>query len=171
VKLLARLLPAGEDCCLYPCPSGRLSADIRARRQNCHPYSKPMSSRDDMGAESWVVIGGAYTEFEGFLVVHHKTTGFLGWFTKPRLKNRRQRFNNIGPVWPVGTGLTSEEYWSNWCAMTQSRFLEAEAMRSRCVSSTSKIPDCIFAHRLDRCSSTVRLVKPTGQTSAPRRPD
>jgi hypothetical protein len=31
-----------------------------------------------MGAESLVVIGGGYTEFAGFLVVHQKTTGFLG---------------------------------------------------------------------------------------------
>jgi hypothetical protein len=36
-------------------------------------------------------------------------------------------------------------------------------MRSRCVSSTSKIPDCVVAHRSVRCSSPVRPV-PTGQT-------
>jgi hypothetical protein len=31
-----------------------------------------------MGAESRVAIGGGYTEFTGFPVVHQKTTGFLG---------------------------------------------------------------------------------------------
>jgi hypothetical protein len=29
---------AGGFCCPYPCPSGRVSADTRARGQNCHPY-------------------------------------------------------------------------------------------------------------------------------------
>jgi hypothetical protein len=41
--------------------------------------SKPRSSRDYVGAESWVEIGRGYTEFAGFPVVHQKTTGFLGW--------------------------------------------------------------------------------------------
>jgi hypothetical protein len=36
-------------------------------------------------------------------------------------------------------------------------------MRSRRVSSASKIPDCVVAHRSDRCFSPVRPV-PTGQT-------
>jgi hypothetical protein len=31
-----------------------------------------------VGAESRVVIGGGYTEFEGFPVVHQKTTRFFG---------------------------------------------------------------------------------------------
>jgi hypothetical protein len=53
--------------------------------------SKPRSSREYVGAESWVVIGGGYTKFAGFPVVHQKTTRFLGWSTKPRLKNRRRR--------------------------------------------------------------------------------
>jgi hypothetical protein len=51
--------------------------------------SKPRSSWDYVGAQSWVEIGGGYTEFPGFAVVHHKTTGLLGWTTKPRLKTRR----------------------------------------------------------------------------------
>jgi hypothetical protein len=51
--------------------------------------SKPRSSRDYVGAESWVVIGGGYTEFAGFAVVHQKTTGLLSWATKPRPKTRR----------------------------------------------------------------------------------
>jgi hypothetical protein len=51
--------------------------------------SKPRSSRDYVGAESWVEIGGGYTEFAGFAVVHQKTTGLLGWATKPRPKTRR----------------------------------------------------------------------------------
>jgi hypothetical protein len=51
--------------------------------------SKLRSSRDYVGAESWVEIGGGYTEFAGFAVVHQKTTGLLGWATKPRPKTRR----------------------------------------------------------------------------------
>jgi hypothetical protein len=63
--------------------------------------SKPRLSRDYVGDESWVVIGGGYTEFTGFPVVHQKTTWFLGWSTKPWPKNRRRRCSSIGPVWPV----------------------------------------------------------------------
>jgi hypothetical protein len=51
--------------------------------------SKSRSSRDYVGAESWVAIGRGYTEFAGFAVVHQKTTGLLGWATKPRPKTRR----------------------------------------------------------------------------------
>jgi hypothetical protein len=51
--------------------------------------SKPRSSRDYVGAESWVQIGGGYTEFVGFAVVHQKTTGLLGWATKLMPKTRR----------------------------------------------------------------------------------
>jgi hypothetical protein len=40
----------------------------------------------------------------------------------------------------------------------------AQAMRSRRLSSASKSPDCVVAHRSDRCSSLVRPVVPTGQT-------
>jgi hypothetical protein len=39
---------------------------------------KPRLSRDYVGAESLVVIGGGYTKFAGFPMVHQKTTGFLG---------------------------------------------------------------------------------------------
>jgi hypothetical protein len=63
--------------------------------------SKRRSSRDYVGAESWVVIGGGYTEFTGFPLVHQKTTRFLGWFTKPRPKNRRRRCSSIWLIWPV----------------------------------------------------------------------
>jgi hypothetical protein len=51
--------------------------------------SKPRSSRDYVGAESWVEIGGGYTEFVGFPV--QKTIGFLGWSTKPRPKTEVQQ--------------------------------------------------------------------------------
>jgi hypothetical protein len=51
--------------------------------------SKPRSSRDNVGAESWLVIGGGYTEFAGFAVVHQKTTRLLGWATKPIPKTRQ----------------------------------------------------------------------------------
>jgi hypothetical protein len=82
--------------------------------------STPRSCRDYVGAESWVAIGGGYIEFAGFPVVHQKTTGFLGWSTKPRPKNRRRRCSSIRPVWPVGTGLTGEVHRSDRCATTQS---------------------------------------------------
>jgi hypothetical protein len=36
-----------------------------------------------------VVIGGGYTEFAGFAVVHQKTTWLLGCATKPKSKARR----------------------------------------------------------------------------------
>jgi hypothetical protein len=92
--------------------------------------SKLRSSRDYVGAESWVAIGGGYTDFAGFPVVHQKTTGFLGWSTKPRPKNRRQRFNSSRAVWPVGlTGLTGEEHRSDQYATTQSGDFEAEDTR------------------------------------------
>jgi hypothetical protein len=38
------------------------------------------------------------------------------------------------------------------------------------VSSASKIPDCVVAHRLDQCSSPIRPV-PTGQTGQTHRSD
>jgi hypothetical protein len=91
--------------------------------------SKPRSSRDYVGAESWVVISVGYTEFAGFPVVYQKTTGFLGWSTKPRPKNRRRRCSSITPVWPVGTCLTGEEHQSDRCATTQSGDFEAEDTR------------------------------------------
>jgi hypothetical protein len=49
-----------------------------------------------------VAIGGGYTEFAGFAVVHQKTTRLLGLATKPRLRTRRGgaatqgRFNHPG---------------------------------------------------------------------------
>jgi hypothetical protein len=45
-----------------------------------------------------------------------------------------------------------------------------QALRSRCVSSASKSPDCVIAHRSDRCSSPVRSV-PTDQTGQTRQSD
>jgi hypothetical protein len=69
--------------------------------------TKPRSSRDYVGAKSWMEIGGGYTEFVGFPVVHQKTTGFLGCSTKPRPENRRRRCSSTRPVWLVGlTSLT-----------------------------------------------------------------
>jgi hypothetical protein len=94
--------------------------------------SKPRSIRDYVGAESCVAIGGGYTEFVGFPVVHQKTTWFLGWSTKPRPKNRRRGCSisrQVWPVWPAGTGLTGEEHWSDRCAMTRSENFEAEDTR------------------------------------------
>jgi hypothetical protein len=82
--------------------------------------SKPRSSRDYVGSESWVEIGGGYTEFAGFLVVYQKPT------VDPRSQDRRRRCSNIGPVWPVGTGLTGEEQRSDQCAVMQSGDFEAK---------------------------------------------
>jgi hypothetical protein len=53
---------------------------------------------------------------------------------------------------------------SDGCPATATYLASTQALRSRHVSSTSKIPDCVVAHRLDRCSSPVRPVRPTGQT-------
>jgi hypothetical protein len=60
--------------------------------------SKPRLSRDYVGAESWVANGGGYTEFAEFPVVQQKTTGFLGWSTKPRPKNWRRCCSSARPV-------------------------------------------------------------------------
>jgi hypothetical protein len=89
--------------------------------------SKPRSSRDCVGAESWVVIGGGYTEFAGFPVLHQKITGFLGWSTKTRPKNRRRKCNSIEPIWPVGTGLTGEEQRCRGSLTAGSKFLGLRA--------------------------------------------
>jgi hypothetical protein len=79
--------------------------------------SKPRSNRDYVGAESWVAIGGGYTKFAGFPVVHQKTIRFLGWSTKPRPKNRRRSCSSIGPVWSVYlTGLTDGYRFDRWGA-------------------------------------------------------
>jgi hypothetical protein len=53
---------------------------------------------------------------------------------------------------------------SDGCPATAPCLASMQAMRSRRVSSTSKIPDCVVAHRSDQCSSPVKPV-PTGQTS------
>jgi hypothetical protein len=68
--------------------------------------SKPRSSWDYVGAESWVAIGGGYTEFAGFPVVHqnnrvpwliHKAkTEARAWLSG---QNRPDRFGES--VWPV----------------------------------------------------------------------
>jgi hypothetical protein len=57
---------------------------------------------------------------------------------------------------------------SNGCPAIATCLASMQALRSRRVSSASKIPDCVVTHRSDRCSSPVR---PTGQTGAPRQSD
>jgi hypothetical protein len=58
---------------------------------------------------------------------------------------------------------------SDGCPATAPCVASTQAMRSRRVSSASKSPDYVVAHRSDRCSSpvrpvpTVRPVRPTGQ--------
>jgi hypothetical protein len=59
---------------------------------------------------------------------------------------------------------------SDGCPATAPCLASTQAMRSRRVSSASKIPDCVVAHRSDRCSSMVRPV-PTGQTGRTHRSD
>jgi hypothetical protein len=71
----------------------------RSRGRFLGRASKPRSSRNFVGAESWVVIGGGYTEFAGFPVVHEKTTGFLGWSTKPWPKTGEQQHQAGGSDW------------------------------------------------------------------------
>jgi hypothetical protein len=71
---------------------GRMVATIA--RQSCGRFqgwaSKPRSSRDNVGAESWVEIGGMlHQNSAGFAMVHHKTTGLLSWAKKLRSKTRR----------------------------------------------------------------------------------
>jgi hypothetical protein len=101
--------------------AGRMAA--RTIGRSCGRFlgwaSKSRSSRDYVGAESWVAIGGGYNEFAAFAVVHQKTTGLLCWSTKPRLKTRwggagtqagstaqegrldcQGRSNRQGAVWP-----------------------------------------------------------------------
>jgi hypothetical protein len=74
--------------------------------------TKPGSSGDDVGPESWVAISGGYTEFAGFPLVHQETTGFLFLSTKPRPKNRRRCCSSSRPVWPVGlTGGYRSDWW------------------------------------------------------------
>jgi hypothetical protein len=51
---------------------------------------------------------------------------------------------------------------SDGCPATAPCLASTQAMRSRRVSSASKSPDCVVAHRSDRRSSLVRPV-PTGQ--------
>jgi hypothetical protein len=85
----------------------------RSQEQFLGWASKPRSSWDFVGAESWMVIRGGYTEFAGFPVVHQKTNGFLGWPTKPRPKTGG---SSAGP-WRLSkfavTGHSSD------CAMTK----------------------------------------------------
>jgi hypothetical protein len=50
---------------------------------------------------------------------------------------------------------------SDGCPATATCLASTQALRSRRVSSASKIPDYVVAHRSDRCSSPVRPV-PTG---------
>jgi hypothetical protein len=59
---------------------------------------------------------------------------------------------------------------SDGCPTTAPCVASTQTMRSRRVSSTSKSPDCVVAHRSDRCSSPVRPV-PTGQTGQTHRSD
>jgi hypothetical protein len=59
---------------------------------------------------------------------------------------------------------------SDGCLATATCLASTQALRSRRVSSASKIPDCVVAHRSDRCSSPVRPV-PTGQTGRTQRSD
>jgi hypothetical protein len=82
--------------------------------------SKPRSSQSFVGAESWVVIGGGYTELVGFPVVHQKTTRFLSWSTKPRPKTGEQQHQ---------VGLTSGFDRSDRCATTRSGCFEVENTR------------------------------------------
>jgi hypothetical protein len=56
------------------------------------------------------------------------------------------------------------------CPATAPCLVSTQTMRSGRVSFTSKIPDCVVAHRSDQCSSPVRPV-PTGHTGQTHRLD
>jgi hypothetical protein len=103
--------------------AGRMVARIagRSRGRFLGRASKPRSSRDYVGAESWVAIGGAYTEFAGFAVVHQKTTGLLGWATKLRPKTRR------GGAATQVSSTAQGAVWLPWSLL--SRSFEAEDTR------------------------------------------
>jgi hypothetical protein len=59
---------------------------------------------------------------------------------------------------------------SDGCPAIAPCLASTQAMRSRRVSSTSKSPDCVVAHRSDRYSTPVRPV-PTGPTGQTHRSD
>jgi hypothetical protein len=59
---------------------------------------------------------------------------------------------------------------SHGCPATATCLASTQALRSQHVSSASKIPDCVIAHRSDWCSSPVRPV-PTGKPGQTHRSD
>jgi hypothetical protein len=59
---------------------------------------------------------------------------------------------------------------SDGCPAIATCLASTQALRSRRVSSASKIPDGVVAHRSDRCSLPVRQV-PTGQTGQTHQSD
>jgi hypothetical protein len=63
-----------------------------------------------------------------------------------------------------------KSFLSDGCPATATYLASTQAFRSRRVSSASKIPECVVAHRSDRCSTPVRPV-PTGQTNQTHRSD
>jgi hypothetical protein len=70
-------------------------------------------------------------------VVHQKTTGFLGWSTKPRPKNRRRCSSSSRPVWPVGlTGLTGES--DRWVPVWPVRSTDLTGVRQRSPESSKR---------------------------------
>jgi hypothetical protein len=135
-------------------PAGSSAGRIVARtaRWSCGRFlgwaSKPRPSRDYMGAESWVEIGGGYTEFSGFPVVHQKTTWFLGWSTKPRPKTK-----NRGAT----TSDRSDRY-----ATTQFGDFEAEDTRRDHKA-------CVEAKQVYGCWASVRWCEDNDSLSALRR--
>jgi hypothetical protein len=69
---------------------------------------------------------GGHIKPTGFAVVHHKTNGFLGCATKPRLKTEVLQ-HQVGLT--GGTDLTAKEHRSDSCAMWASKDFEAEGTR------------------------------------------
>jgi hypothetical protein len=69
-----------------------------------------------------VAIGGGYTVFAGFPVVHQKITGFL---VDPQSKTEEPKTE----MRQLQIGLTGGEHRSNRCATMQSRDIEAEDTR------------------------------------------
>jgi hypothetical protein len=115
---------------------------------------------------------GGRTKSVGVAVVHHKTSGFLGWATKPRLKTEVDVADCIGPVWLVGStdlingnrgfwrlrsgwhatwsqGLRSGYTGLRWCASVRWWFdKNSQSTLRECVSYYDVIGECVEARDL-----------------------
>jgi hypothetical protein len=90
----------------------------RSRGRFLGRASKPRSSRDYVGAESWVEIGGGYTEFAVFAVVHQN------YSVEPQNRGRRldEEVRPPRPVQPLMRGgQTAPDRPGRWCREASKR--------------------------------------------------